>query len=60
MKGGTTYFLRKVSSISFVDSDVSCEIFVLLPCFVVAEYVLSYQNTARNSRLTFMSLMMIP
>jgi hypothetical protein len=48
MKGGITYFLGKVSSISFVDSDVNCEIFVLLPRFVIAEYALSYQNTAWN------------
>ena len=60
MKGGITYFLGKVSSISFVGSDVNCEIIVLLPCFVIAEYALSYQNTARNSRLTFMPIMMKP
>ena len=60
MKGGITYFLGKVSSISFVGSDVSYEIFVLSPCFVVAEYVLSYQNTTRNNRLMYMSLIIKP
>jgi len=60
MKGGITCFLGKVSSIGFVGSDVRCRIFVLLPCFIVAEYVLSYQNTARNNRLMYMSLIIKP
>ena len=60
MKGGITYFLSKVSCISFVGSDANCEIFVPLPYFVVAEHALSYQNTARNSRLIFMSIIMKP
>ena len=54
-KRDITGFLSKVSSISFVGSDASYRIFMLSPSFVVAEYALSYQNTARNSGFTFMS-----
>jgi hypothetical protein len=55
MKGCITFFLGNVSSISLLVSDVSRGIFLLSTCFVVAEYSLSYQNTARNGCFTFMS-----
>ena len=35
---------------------MTAEFFVLLSCFIIAEYALSYQNTSRNSYLTFMSI----
>jgi len=39
---------------------MSSGFFMLSPRFVIAEYALSYQNTTRNSRLTFMSIIMKP
>ena len=44
------------NSISLVDSDVSSGNFLLSFCFIVAEYTVSYQNTAWNNRFTFMPI----
>jgi len=38
---------------------LTTEFIMLSPCFFIAEYILSCQNSARNSRTTFVSIMMI-
>jgi hypothetical protein len=45
---GVLGFLDKASSKSLIGSDVNNKLFMLSPRFVIAEYALSYQNTAWN------------